>query len=70
MSTCARSSTVVVTGYVVGCIFLAEPGACTGTCQRPRSYAETVYVGPICQRPNRQNTKRQATITTLISSTD
>jgi hypothetical protein len=33
-----------------------------GTCQRPGSYAETGYVGPTCQRPNRQNTKRQATI--------
>jgi hypothetical protein len=41
-----------------------------GTCQRPGSYAETGYVGPTCQRPNRQNTKRQATIAALISSRD
>jgi hypothetical protein len=27
-------------------------------------------VGPTCQRPNRQNTKRQATIAALISSRD
>jgi hypothetical protein len=70
MPTCARSSTVVVTGCVVGCIFWLNQEHVRGTCQRSGSYAETGYVGPTCQRPNRQNTKRQATIAALISSRD